>query len=159
MTESYLFSSVTSDLSGRRGNREQEWRLPRTFRYCTSCSGPKGLTSCHPKGLTSCRPKGLTSCRGNLPPAFPADKNAVAADCRRYRAFRDSILHFRRGNVPFVLAATFRARLFLFPVDCSLFPLYYPLLFHQQLDKSVFATLPHRTTAGAAYAVPAVVVV
>ncbi|MBQ9039942.1 MAG: hypothetical protein IJ119_10735, partial [Clostridia bacterium] len=49
-----------------------------------------------------------------------------------------SILHFRRGNVPFVLAATFRARLFLFPVDCSLFPLYYPLLFHQQLDKSVF---------------------
>ncbi|MBR3273505.1 MAG: hypothetical protein IKF98_06275, partial [Clostridia bacterium] len=46
--------------------------------------------------------------------------------------------HFRRGNVPFVLAATFRARLFLFPVDCSLFPLYYPLLFHQQLDKSEF---------------------
>ncbi|MBQ6122512.1 MAG: hypothetical protein IJI59_12340, partial [Clostridia bacterium] len=45
---------------------------------------------------------------------------------------------FRRGNVPFVLAATFRARLFLFPVDCSLFPLYYPLLFHQQLDKSEF---------------------
>ncbi|MBR2797168.1 MAG: hypothetical protein IKE17_05405, partial [Clostridia bacterium] len=83
-------------------------------------------------------PKGLTSCRGNLPPPFPADKNAVAADCRRYRAFRDSILHFRRGNVPFLLAATFRARLFLFPVDCSLFPLYYPLLFHQQLDKSEF---------------------
>ncbi|MBQ3303862.1 MAG: hypothetical protein IJH03_04890, partial [Clostridia bacterium] len=49
--------------------------------------------------------------------------------------------HFRRGNVPFVLAATFRARLFLFPVDCSLFPLYYPLLFHQQLDKSVFTSL------------------
>ena len=86
--------------------------------------------------LASCRPKGLTSCRGNLPPPFPADKNAVAADCRRYRAFRNSILHFRRGNVPFVLAATFRARLFLFPVDCSLFPFYYPLLFHQQLDKS-----------------------
>ena len=115
------------------GNREQEWRLPRTFRYCTSCSGTKGLTSC--------RPKGLTSCRGNLPPPFPADKNAVAADCRRYRAFRDSILHFRCGNVPFVLAATFRARLFLFPVDCSLFPLYYPLLFHQQRDKSVFPRL------------------
>ncbi|MBQ6324581.1 MAG: hypothetical protein IJI26_00770, partial [Clostridia bacterium] len=75
-----------------------------------------------------------------LPPPFPADKNAVAADCRRYRAFRDSILHFRRGNVPFVLAATFRARLILFPVDCSLFPLYYPLLFHQQLDKSEFVT-------------------
>ncbi|MBQ3476885.1 MAG: hypothetical protein IJH25_01775, partial [Clostridia bacterium] len=47
---------------------------------------------------------------------------------------------FCRGNVPFVLAATFRARLFLFPVDCSLFPLYYPLLFHQQFDKSVFPT-------------------
>ncbi|MBQ3304481.1 MAG: hypothetical protein IJH03_08085, partial [Clostridia bacterium] len=55
---------------------------------------------------------------------------------------------FRRGNVPFVLAAIFRARLFLFPVDCSLFPLYYPLLFHQQLDKSVFAELNrHRSTA------------
>ena len=72
---------------------------------------------------------------------LPADKNAVAADCRRYRAFRDSILHFRRGNVPCVLAATFRARLFLFPVDCSLFPLYYPLLFHQQLDKSEYGEL------------------
>ena len=33
------------------------------------------------------------------------------------------------------------ARLFLFPVDCSLFPLYYPLLFHQQPDKSVFTSL------------------
>ncbi|MBR3272878.1 MAG: hypothetical protein IKF98_03075, partial [Clostridia bacterium] len=43
---------------------------------------------------------------------------------------------------PFVLAATFRARLFLFPVDCSLFPLYYPLLFHQQLDKSEFTAAP-----------------
>ena len=118
-----------SDLSGRRGNREQEWRLPRTFRYCTSCSGLKGLTSC----------------RGNLPLPFPANKNAVAADCRRYRAFRDSILHFRRGNVPFVLAATFRARLFLFPVDCSLFPLYYPLLFHQQLDKSEFPSCPQKS--------------
>ncbi|MBR3273136.1 MAG: hypothetical protein IKF98_04400, partial [Clostridia bacterium] len=63
---------------------------------------------------------------------------------------RDSILHFRRGNVPFVLAATFRARLFLFPVDCSLFPLYYPLLFHQQPDKSEFASPP----PGTAMAVP-----
>ncbi|MBR3273784.1 MAG: hypothetical protein IKF98_07675, partial [Clostridia bacterium] len=55
---------------------------------------------------------------------------------------------FRRGNVSFVLAATFRARLFLFPVDCSLFPLYYPLLFHQQLDKSEFTRLyPRQTNA------------
>ena len=29
---------------------------------------------------------------------------------------------FSRGNVCFVLAVTFRARLFLFPVPCSLFP-------------------------------------
>ncbi|MBQ2633861.1 MAG: hypothetical protein IJF88_04705, partial [Oscillospiraceae bacterium] len=56
-------------------------------------------------------------------------------------------LHFRRGNVPFVLAATFRARLFLFPVDCSLFPLYYPLLFHQQLDKSEFPCFLYHATA------------
>jgi len=29
---------------------------------------------------------------------------------------------FSRGNVSFVLAVTFRARLFLFPVSCFLFP-------------------------------------
>ena len=36
---------------------------------------------------------------------------------------------FCRGNVSFVLIVMFRARLFLFPVDCSLFPLHYPLHF------------------------------
>ena len=123
------------------GNREQEWRLPRTFRYCTSCSGPKGLTSC--------RPKGLTSCRGNLPPPFPADKNAVAADCRRYRAYRDII--FIAGTFPsFWLQHSVRGfSCSLLTVPCSLFPLYYPLLFHQQLDKSEFLLLyqPRRPQA------------
>ncbi|MBQ3303921.1 MAG: hypothetical protein IJH03_05190, partial [Clostridia bacterium] len=50
----------------------------------------------------------------------------------------------RRENVCSGMVVAFRARLFLFPVDCSLFPLYYPLLFHQQLDKSEFT---HARTA------------
>ena len=38
----------------------------------------------------------------------------------------------------FILVVSLRARLFLFPVDCSLFPLSYPWRFRQHLDKSVF---------------------
>ena len=41
-----------------------------------------------------------------------------------------------RGNVSFVLVVSFRARLFLFPVACSLFPFYFPLHIRKHLDKS-----------------------
>ena len=41
-----------------------------------------------------------------------------------------------RGNVSFVLVVSLRARLFLFPVPCSLFPLYFPLRIRKQPDKS-----------------------
>ena len=40
--------------------------------------------------------------------------------------FPKSVIHSRRGNVSCVLAVTFRARLFLFPV-----PFYHTLIVHQ----------------------------
>ena len=48
---------------------------------------------------------------------------------------------FSRGNVSFVLAVTFRARLFLFPVPCSLFP--------RLSAKSGFAGIPTTRPMGA----------
>ena len=55
-----------------------------------------------------------------------------------YNAFSDSMLCFVAKTCPAVLAITFRSRLFLFPVDCSLFPLRYLLPFRQYLHQSRF---------------------
>ena len=52
-----------------------------------------------------------------------------------FKGFRVS---FYRGNLCFGLVITLRARLFLFPVPCSLFPLHYPLHFCHHPDKSEF---------------------
>ena len=66
------------------------------------------------------------------------------------------MFRFCRGNVSFVYLVTFRARLFLFPVDCSLFPLYYPLHFRQHLDKSEFVSLPEIATILAGFIDPVI---
>ena len=55
------------------------------------------------------------------------------------QVFQGFLASFYRGNVPFVLVVSYRARLFLFPVPCSLFPLYFPLHIRNHLDKSEFA--------------------
>ena len=58
----------------------------------------------------------------------------------RYRLLGDLGLRFLRGNVSFVLAATFRARLFLLPIPYCLFP--NPYSPWRQLDKSECASSP-----------------
>ncbi len=72
----------------------------------------------------------------------PFRMNAVVASMSSLQGFKGFRFSFYRGNVSFVLVESFRARLFLFPVACSLFPLYFPLLIRKQLDKSDFPSLP-----------------
>ena len=51
----------------------------------------------------------------------PFRMNAVVASMSSLQGFKGFRFSFYRGNVSFVLVASFRARLFLFPVPCSLF--------------------------------------
>ena len=55
--------------------------------------------------------------------------NAVVASMSPLQGFQGFRVSFYRGNVSFVLVVSLRARLFLFPFPCSLFPLIYPWRF------------------------------
>ena len=55
----------------------------------------------------------------------PFRMNAVVASMSPLQGFKGFRVSFYRGNVSFVLVVSFRSRLFLFPVPCSLFPLHF----------------------------------
>ena len=50
----------------------------------------------------------------------PFRMNTVVASMSPLQGFQGFLASFYRGNVPFVLVVSYRARLFLFPVPCSL---------------------------------------
>ena len=64
--------------------------------------------------------------------------NVIVVQVSLLQGFQGFRVSYNRGNVSFVLVVSFRARLFLFPVDCSLFPSYSHLRSRQHLDKSEF---------------------
>ena len=124
-----LQGRVNSDLSGRRGNREQG------------------------TGNRKSRARNVTA---RIKHMFPRENDVrnskshvAAAPAPPY------ILIVKRTDGGPGAAATTRTismcsrqQPFLFPVDCSLFPLHYTLRFHQHPDKSEFTRLyPRQTTA------------
>ena len=114
------------------GDRKQECRLARVFWVYVNCSG------CARAAIGSLailkmpwRQRGIA--REIVPPL------------QHFQGFRVS---FYRGNVSYVWAETLRARLFLFPVPCSLLPLHCPLRSRHPLGKSEFTPPPHTPESG-----------